>query len=77
MMFNSDKTYELLKSLIKKEFNFSIIHLCTFSNLHSNEFASQDSWNINQTFIEKKWILQEVMNKIYHDTSFLILRENN
>jgi len=43
MMFNSDKTYELLKSLIKKEFNFSIIHLFTFSNLHSNEFASQDS----------------------------------
>ena len=76
-MFNSDKTYELLKSLIKKEFNFSIIYLFTFSNLYSNKFASQDSWNINQTFIEKKWILQEVMNKIYHDTSFLILRENN
>ncbi len=53
-MFNSDKTYKLSRSLIEKEFNFSIIHSFTFSNLHSNDFASQDSWNINQIFIEKK-----------------------
>ena len=53
-MFNSDKTYELSRSSIKKEFNFSIIHSFTFSNLHSNDFASQDSRNINQIFIKKK-----------------------
>ncbi len=76
-MFDSDKTYELSRSSIKKEFNFSIVHSFTFSNLHSNDFASQDSRNINQIFIKKKWTLQEVMNRIHHDTSFLVLRENN
>ncbi len=76
-MSDSDKTYKLSRSSIEKEFNFSIIHSSTFSNLHSNEFTSQDSWNINQNFIEKKWTLQEAMNKIHRDTSLLILRENN
>ena len=77
MMFDSDKTYELSRSSIEKKFNFSIVHSFTFSNLHSNEFASQDSWNINHAFVEKKQTLQEVMNKVYHNTSLLILRENN
>ncbi len=76
-MSDSDKTYELSRFSIKKEFNFLIIHSFTFSNLHSNEFASQDSWNINCAFVEKKQTLQEVMNKIHRDTSLLILRENN
>jgi len=76
-MSDSDKTYELSRSSIEKEFNFSIIHSFTFSNLHSNKFASQDSRNINQNFIEKKLTLQEVMNKIHRDASLLILRENN
>ncbi len=53
-MFDSDKTYKLSRSLIEKEFNFLIVHLFTFSNLHSNDFASQDSRNINQIFIEKR-----------------------
>ncbi len=53
-MFDSDKTYELLRSSIEKESNFSIVHSFTFSSLHSNEFASQDSRNINQNFVEKK-----------------------
>jgi len=77
VMSDSDKTYELLRSSIEKEFNFSIIHSFTFSSLHSNEFASQDSWNINHAFIKKKQTLQEAMNRIYRDTSLLILRENN
>ncbi len=53
-MSDSDKTYELSRSLIEKESNFLIIHLFTFSSLYSNEFASQDSRNINQNFVEKK-----------------------
>jgi len=53
-MFDSDKTYELSRSLIEKEFNFLIVHSSTFSSLHSNEFASQDSQNIHQNFVEKK-----------------------
>jgi len=76
-MFDFDKTYELSRSSIEKESNFSIVHSFTFSNLHSNDFASQDSRNINQIFVEKKRTLQEAMNRIYRDTSFLILRENN
>jgi len=76
-MSDSDKTYELSRSSIEKEFNFLIIHSFTFNSLHSNDFASQDSRNINQIFVEKKWTLQEAMNKIHHDTSLLILRENN
>ena len=76
-MSDSDKTYELSRSSIKKKSNFSIIHSSTFSSLHSNDFASQDSRNINQIFVEKRWTLQEAMNKIHRDTSFLILRENN
>ncbi len=76
-MSDSDKTYELSRSLIEKEFNFLIIHSSTFSSLHSNKFASQDSWNINCAFVKKKQTLQEAMNKIHHDTSLLILRENN
>ncbi len=35
-MFNFNKTYELLRSLIKKEFNSFIVHLFTFSNLYLN-----------------------------------------
>ncbi len=54
MMFNSDKIYKLLRSSIKKEFSFLIIHSFTFNNLYSNEFASQNSRNINYAFIEKK-----------------------
>ncbi len=77
MIFDSNKTYELSRSLIEKEFNFLIVHLFTFSSLHFNEFASQDSQNINHAFVEKKQTLQEAMNKIHHDTSLLILRENN
>ena len=77
MMSDSDKTYELSRSSIEKESNFSIIHLFTFSSLHSNEFASQDSRNINRAFVEKKQTLQEAMNRIHRDTSLLILRENN
>ncbi len=77
MMSDSDKTYELSRSLIEKEFNFSIVHSSTFSSLHSNEFASQDSRNINHAFIEKKQTLQETMNRIHRHTSLLILRENN
>jgi len=42
-MSDSDKIYELSRSLIEKEFNFLIIHLFTFNSLHSNDFASQDS----------------------------------
>ncbi len=76
-MFDFNKTYKLSRSSIKKESNFLIIHSFTFSNLHFNESASQDSWNINQNFVEKKWTLQEAMNRIHHDTSLLILRENN
>ncbi len=76
-MSDFDKTYKLLRSSIKKEFNFSIIHLFTFNNLHSNEFASQDSWNINHAFIKKKQTLQEVMNRIHCNTSLLIWRKNN
>ncbi len=76
-MFDFDKTYELSRSLIEKEFNFLIIYSFTFSSLHSNNFASQDSRNINQIFVEKRWTLQEAMNRIHHDTSLLILRENN
>ncbi len=56
-MSDSDKTYELSRSSIEKESNFSIIHSSTFSSLHSNEFISQDSRNINQNFVEKKWTL--------------------
>ncbi len=40
VMSDSDKTYELSRSSIEKEFNFLIIHSSTFSSLHSNEFAS-------------------------------------
>ncbi len=76
-MFDSDKTYELSRSLIEKESNFLIVHSFTFSSLHSNEFASQDSRNINQNFVEKKRTFQEAMNRIHRDTSLLILRENN
>ncbi len=76
-MSDSDKTYELLRFSIEKESNFSIIHSFTFSSFHSNEFASQDSRNINQNFVEKKRTLQEAMNRIHRDTSLLILRENN
>ncbi len=76
-MSDSDKIYELSRSSIEKEFNFSILHSSTFSSIHFNEFASQDSWNINQNFVEKKWTLQEAMNRIHRDTSLLILRENN
>ncbi len=75
-MSDFDKTYELSRSSIEKEFNFLIVHSFTFSSLHSNEFASQDSWNINRAFVEKKQTLQEAMNRIYRDTSLLILREN-
>ncbi len=32
-MFNFNKMYESLRSLIKKEFNSFIVHLFTFSNL--------------------------------------------
>ena len=53
-MFDFDKTYELSRSLIEKEFNFLIIYSFTFSSLHSNNFASQDSRNINQIFVEKR-----------------------
>jgi len=35
-MFNFNKTYELLKSLIKKEFNSFIIYLFSFNNLYFN-----------------------------------------
>ncbi len=35
-MFNFNKIYELLESLIKKEFNSFIIYLFTFSNLYFN-----------------------------------------
>ncbi len=77
MISDSDKTYVLSRSSIEKEFNFLIIHSFTFSNLHSNEFASQDSWNINRAFVEKKQTLQEAMNRIHLNTSLLILRENN
>ncbi len=77
VMSDSDKTYELSRSSIEKEFNFLIIHSFTFSSLHFNEFTSQDSWNINCAFIEKKQTLQEVMNRIHCNTSFLILRKNN
>ncbi len=35
-MSDYNKTYKLLKSLIKKEFNSFIIHLFTFNNLHFN-----------------------------------------
>ncbi len=76
-MSDSDKTYELSRSLIEKESNFSIVHSSTFSSIHSNEFASQDSRNINQNFVEKKQTLQEAMNRIHCNTSLLILRENN
>ncbi len=76
-MSDSNKTYELLRFSIEKESNFSIIHSFTFSSFHSNEFASQDSRNINQNFVEKKRTLQEAMNRIHRDTSLLILRENN
>ena len=76
-MSDSDKIYKLSRSSIEKEFNFLIVHLFTFSSLHSNDFASQDSRNINQIFVEKKQTLQEAMNKIHRDTSLLILRENN
>ncbi len=75
-MSDFDKTYELSRSSIEKEFNFLIVHSFTFSSLHSNEFASQDSWNINRAFVEKKQTLQEAMNRINRDTSLLILREN-
>ncbi len=76
-MSDSDKTYELSRSSIEKKFNFLIIHLFTFSSLHFNEFTSQDSWNINRTFVKKKQTFQEVINKIHRDTSLLILRKNN
>jgi len=39
-MSDSDKTYELSRSSIEKEFNFLIIYSSTFSSLHSNDFAS-------------------------------------
>ena len=77
MMSDSDNFNELSRSSIEKAFNFSIVHSFTFSNLHFNKFASQDSWNINHAFIEKKQTLQEAMNRIHRDTSLLILRENN
>ncbi len=77
MMSGSDKTYELSRSSIEKESNFSIIHSSTFSSLHSNKFASQDSRNINRAFVEKKQTLQEAMNRIHCNTSLLILSENN
>ncbi len=35
-MFNFNKTYKLLKSSIKKEFNSLIVYLFTFNNLHFN-----------------------------------------
>ncbi len=35
-MFNFNKIYELLKSLIKKEFYYFIIHLFIFNNLRFN-----------------------------------------
>ncbi len=35
-MSDSNKTYELLRSLIKKEFNSFIVHLFTFNNLRFN-----------------------------------------
>ncbi len=35
-MSNFNKTYESLRSSIKKEFNSSIVHLFTFSNLRFN-----------------------------------------
>ncbi len=35
-MFNFNKIYESLKSLIKKEFNSFIVHLFTFNNLRFN-----------------------------------------
>ncbi len=35
-MSDFNKTYESLRSLIKKEFNSFIVHLFTFSNLHFN-----------------------------------------
>ncbi len=76
-MSDSDKTYELSRFSIEKESNFLIIHSFTFSSFHSNEFASQDSWNINQNFVEKKQTLQEAMNKIHCNTSLLLLRKNN
>jgi len=76
-MSDSDKIYKLSRSSIEKEFNFLIVHSFNFNSLHFNDFASQDSRNINQIFVEKKQTLQEAMNKIHRDTSFLILRENN
>ena len=54
VMSDFDKTYELSRSLIKKEFNFLIVHSFIFSSFHSNKFASQDSRNINHAFIKKK-----------------------
>ncbi len=33
-MFNFNKIYELLKSLIKKEFNSFIVYLFTFNNFY-------------------------------------------
>ncbi len=42
-MSDSNKTYNLSRSLIEKEFNFLIIYSFTFNNLHFSEFASQDS----------------------------------
>ncbi len=77
MMSDSDNSNKLSRSSIKKAFNFLIVHSFTFSSFHSNEFASQDSRNINYAFVEKKQTLQEAMNRIYRDTSLLILRENN
>ncbi len=35
-MFNFNKTYKSLRSLIKKEFNSFIVHLFTFNNLRFN-----------------------------------------
>ncbi len=35
-MFSFNKIYELLKSLIKKEFNSFIVYLFTFNNLRFN-----------------------------------------
>ncbi len=58
-MSDSDKTYELSRSSIKKESNFLIIHSSTFSNLHSNDFASQDSRNINQIFVKKNKLFKK------------------
>ncbi len=77
MMSDSDKTYELSRFSIEKESNFLIVHSFTFNSLYFNKFASQDLWNINHAFVEKKQTLQEAMNRIHHDTSLLILRENN